>query len=472
MANGAFDQAKFLAGVAKSKARSKKKKEDELKQNIQVPKIDKPIESVDDRIARQIRQATAAGNLEDVATLKGLQGGSTQPATGTDLKSDLLKLSEKAKIADIARSTNIATRAVTERGKAIEPRIKGLKSQASVATQLGQKRLKDLFTATGAAVGTGAARQIASETALTGQLGKLDVQKEQEQAQVSRDLSDIQSEKAFLENQVRTGTATQDVQFRLDQIVKEEADKREGDVQEKRDFASTINRFAQDFTAEINRIQEDGDPSNDWQIPLLESARQEKLTGIASGEVKTAQDAEDRAFTKWQQGIPLNQEEMDLLGTTRSTKPVKPSGGSGSTQVQLFNQADKKVNRGIPLSAAEAAVYGVEPGFVDPNFKGLDTEEDEVFMKDSDMNFIINEMIDNVEQSDLVVTGDTLSGEQTKDVIIQFMGERLGQYSGEQGDSLALRYGLNDNDMDRVFAINDLQGSQGISPPTGGVGGN
>jgi hypothetical protein len=45
----------------------------------------------------------------------------------------------------------------------------------------------------------------------------------------------------------------------------------------KQEFVSTINRFANNFQAKINEVRNDGDSSNDWQIALLESARQDKI---------------------------------------------------------------------------------------------------------------------------------------------------------------------------------------------------
>lgn len=47
--------------------------------------------------------------------------------------------------------------------------------------------------------------------------------------------------------------------------------------QQKNDYLSTIGQFSNNYQAEINRVQNDGDPSNDWQIAYLQAERQKKI---------------------------------------------------------------------------------------------------------------------------------------------------------------------------------------------------
>jgi hypothetical protein len=46
---------------------------------------------------------------------------------------------------------------------------------------------------------------------------------------------------------------------------------------EKKDFSNNINAYYNDFQQEINNVQGDGDNSNDWKIPILQAARNEKI---------------------------------------------------------------------------------------------------------------------------------------------------------------------------------------------------
>ena len=46
---------------------------------------------------------------------------------------------------------------------------------------------------------------------------------------------------------------------------------------EKQEFFNNINAYYNDFQQEINNVQGDGDSSNDWKIPILQAARNEKI---------------------------------------------------------------------------------------------------------------------------------------------------------------------------------------------------
>lgn len=47
--------------------------------------------------------------------------------------------------------------------------------------------------------------------------------------------------------------------------------------QAKKDYANTVGQFADDYQAQIDKVRNDGDPTNDWQIPILNNARQGKM---------------------------------------------------------------------------------------------------------------------------------------------------------------------------------------------------
>ena len=46
---------------------------------------------------------------------------------------------------------------------------------------------------------------------------------------------------------------------------------------EKKDFVDNIMAYYNDFQSEINKVQNDNDTTNDWKIPILQAARNEKL---------------------------------------------------------------------------------------------------------------------------------------------------------------------------------------------------
>lgn len=97
----------------------------------------------------------------------------------------------------------------------------------------------------------------------------------------------------------------------------------------KSEYADTVNRFYENYQAEINKVQNDGDPSNDWQISILQSARQQKIQELAqieaaqkAAEEKQRATAEQQAF---ENALKLQKQQYDI------NKPYyKPTSGGNS----------------------------------------------------------------------------------------------------------------------------------------------
>lgn len=62
-------------------------------------------------------------------------------------------------------------------------------------------------------------------------------------------------------------------------------------AQEKADFLNSIGAYSNDYMAQINKITNDGNPSNDWQIPFLQAARQQKISDQQSAQAAAQQQA-------------------------------------------------------------------------------------------------------------------------------------------------------------------------------------
>jgi hypothetical protein len=64
----------------------------------------------------------------------------------------------------------------------------------------------------------------------------------------------------------------------------------------KADYANTVNRFSANYQAEIDKVRNDGDPSNDWQIPMLESEQTKQLQSETTlqAAAQKEQDAKQR----------------------------------------------------------------------------------------------------------------------------------------------------------------------------------
>lgn len=57
---------------------------------------------------------------------------------------------------------------------------------------------------------------------------------------------------------------------------------------EKSEFANTIGAYSNDYQAEVNKVQSDNDPSNDWKIPYLQQARNQKIAEQQAAALKAA----------------------------------------------------------------------------------------------------------------------------------------------------------------------------------------
>ena len=104
---------------------------------------------------------------------------------------------------------------------------------------------------------------------------------------------------------------------------------------QKSEYANTIGAYSNDYQAEINRVQGNNDASDDWKVPYLQAARNQKLNNIAAAQAA----ADQQAFE--------NQLALDKLAisSSKSYRSGRRSGGSrdssssgttGTTGANLF----------------------------------------------------------------------------------------------------------------------------------------
>ena len=88
---------------------------------------------------------------------------------------------------------------------------------------------------------------------------------------------------------------------------------------EKSEYANTIGAYYNDYQAEINRVLNNNDASDDWKVPYLQAARNQKLNNIAAAQAA----ADQQAFE--------NQLALDKLAisSSKSYRSGRHSGGSG-----------------------------------------------------------------------------------------------------------------------------------------------
>ena len=87
---------------------------------------------------------------------------------------------------------------------------------------------------------------------------------------------------------------------------------------QKSEFVNTIGAYSNDYQAEINNVMNNNDASDDWKVPYLQAARNQKLNNIAAAQAA----AEQQAFE--------NQLALDKLAisSSKSYRSGRRSGGS------------------------------------------------------------------------------------------------------------------------------------------------
>ena len=87
---------------------------------------------------------------------------------------------------------------------------------------------------------------------------------------------------------------------------------------EKREYANNIGAYYNDYQAEINNVLNNNDASDDWKVPYLQAARNQKLNNIAAAQAA----ADQQAFE--------NQLALDKLAisSSKSYRSGRRSGGS------------------------------------------------------------------------------------------------------------------------------------------------
>ena len=101
-------------------------------------------------------------------------------------------------------------------------------------------------------------------------------------------------------------------------------------------YVQNIGQFSNDYMAEILKLQNDNDPSNDWKIAYLQNARNQKIAGMNEAEAKSQSELYKQAmdmFSKLGYATGWVAQALGLPeGTTTATYArLNTGGGSGSS---------------------------------------------------------------------------------------------------------------------------------------------
>ena len=114
---------------------------------------------------------------------------------------------------------------------------------------------------------------------------------------------------------------------------------------QKSEYANTIGAYSNDYQQEINNVMNNNDASDDWKVPYLKAARNQKLNNIAAAQAA----ADQQAFE--------NQLALDKLAisSSKSYRSGRRSGGSNGGNDNSGGNPDNNNNPFGNNSAAQTA---------------------------------------------------------------------------------------------------------------------
>lgn len=259
-----------------------------------------------------------------------------------------------------AEATGVGESALAERSGI---RAQGQKAARSFGEYLAARGLSTSGTGVQAQI----AQNVTTGQGISGSLGR-----EQSQlADIERRRGLAEQQFALGQQQLESGLAQQQLEYQMGQ-----------QEQAKQDYLTTIGRFGRDYQAEIDRVQNDGDPTNDWQIPYLQAARQEKIvagnldpvTGQPLTTVPTLTSSS--AMQLWEQLGTANESVSQALGIpvgTRYTQAVTGGRGGGGISAPPVNIASQIAGyESLKNALSRGRLSGIEAiNFIADNYQNL-----------------------------------------------------------------------------------------------------
>jgi hypothetical protein len=166
-------------------------------------------------------------------------------------------------------------------------------------------------------------------------------------------------------------------------------------LQEQKYAQSIAGNVIPDYQAEINKVTGDGDPSNDWQIPLLQAERQRKIAGIQSAEAAQQEQLRSEAEFRLNQfgyvteqdaqilGVPAGTTSTDYQKIEESIRSAKASEGLRSGELELSREKfeDKGTTTTQPdLNYSNAEKY-IQDIAYDSDAEAIDKDKAEATIK-------------------------------------------------------------------------------------------
>jgi len=131
--------------------------------------------------------------------------------------------------------------------------------------------------------------------------------------------------------------------------------------QEKKDFGNNIMAYYQDYQAQINKVQGDNDTTNDWQIPMLQAARNEKILAQQKAAATASKSTGSSGGSSGGTNSSVNSSTATPTTATVSSpysviQDINTLRQQGKTNAQIKQYAQQAYNSGA-ITGAEYQMY-------------------------------------------------------------------------------------------------------------------
>ena len=129
---------------------------------------------------------------------------------------------------------------------------------------------------------------------------------------------------------------------------------------QKSEFVNTIGAYSNDYQQEINNVMNNNDASDDWKVPYLQAARNQKLNNIAAAQAAAEQQAFENQLALDKLAISSSKSYRSgrRSGGTRSGNSGDSGGSSGATGTtgsNLFGGNTSVANNSGATATADSA---------------------------------------------------------------------------------------------------------------------
>lgn len=284
-------------------------------------------------------------------------------------KDNLADLQQRKAIEDLENARDSALSNLGAEKAKIKPRYYDARNvEAATNQQQARNFAEYMANRGGTTAGSNEQATMVQNGVYQGNLGSL---KRQETA----DFADIARRETEVNNNYEHDLASAQLGIQANALERQREDARYGEERDynrlqdnKSEYGNTVGQFYNDYQAEIDKVKNDGDPSNDWQINILGAARQQKIRELQELEqamTAASSTAEAKAIQqKFENDLKQKQYELDLKKTNYDTnKPYySPNSGGSGTDTPQYIAALTELDRQIAAGTAGAWIEQNGPG--------------------------------------------------------------------------------------------------------------